>query len=319
MRAIGIEHFGDTPALKEAPVPEPGGGEVQVAVEAASTNPLDLAIASGALASLGEYRFPLTLGMDGAGTVTAIGDGVTEFGVGDRVFGQFWGRPLRSGTFAEVAVVQAVPAFGALARVPDGLPSGAAAALPTAGMTALGAIDAMRVPEGGTLAILGATGGVGTFAVQAAAARGVRVIATASAQVAEAVRDLGATEIVERGAEPLDRALRRLAPDGVDAILDTIGDRSLTSSVAGAVRDGGALLSIAFGVDEKLLADERIRAADYRLDRKPERLAELARLATAGTIRPVIGATLSLEEAPRALAGGIEFTGMRGKTVLRVR
>ncbi|GAA4484125.1 NADP-dependent oxidoreductase [Actinoallomurus oryzae] len=318
MRAIGIEHFGETPALKEVPVPEPGSGEVQIAIEAASTNPLDLAIASGVLAALGECRFPLTLGMDGAGTVTAVGDGVTEFRVGDRVFGQFWSRPLRSGSFAEVAVVQAVPAFGALARIPDELPSDVAAALPTAGMTALGAIDVMRVPEGGTLAILGATGGVGTFAVQAAAARGIRVIATASAQVAEEVRELGATAIVVRGAEPLDQALRRLAPEGVDAIFDTVGDRSLTSSVAGAVRDGGALLSIASGVDEKLLAEERIRVADYRLDRKPERLAELTKLVTAGTIRPVIGAVLSLEEAPRTLTGGVEPTGMRGKTVLRV-
>ncbi|GAA0346950.1 zinc-binding dehydrogenase [Actinoallomurus spadix] len=230
MRAIGIAHFGETPALREVPVPEPGGGEVRVAIEAASINPLDLAIASGALAALGGYRFPLTLGMDGA--------------------------------------------------------------LPTAGMTALGAIDVMGVPEGGTLVVLGATGGVGTFTIQAAAARGIRVIATASARLAEEVRRLGATEIVVRGAEPLDEALRRLAPEGVDAILDAVGDRSLTSSVAGAVRDGGALLSIGSGLEERLLADERIRAADYRLDRKPERLAELTALVTAGTIRPVIGARL---------------------------
>lgn len=319
MRAISIEHFGETPALRQVPVPEPGSGEVQVAIEAASTNPLDRAIASGALAEIGEYRFPLTLGMDGAGTVIATGDHVTEFRVGERVFGQFWSRPLRSGTFAGVAVVQAIPVFGALGRVPGGLPSEVAAALPTAGMTALGAIDAMRVPEGGTLVVLGATGGVGTFAVQAAAARGIRVIATASAQVAEEVRELGATEIVERGAEPLDRALRGLAPDGVDAVLDAVGDRSLTSGAAGALRGGGALLSIAFGVGEGLLADERIRASEYRLDRKPERLAELATLVAAGTIRPVIGAMLPLEEAPRALTSGIEPTGMRGKTVLRVR
>ncbi|MDW6065133.1 alcohol dehydrogenase catalytic domain-containing protein [Streptomyces sp. FXJ1.4098] len=120
MRAIGIERFGDTPELKKLPVPEPGSGQVQVAIEAAAISPLDMAIASGALAAIGEYRFPLTLGMDGAGTVIAIGDGdgVTEFRVGDRVFGQFWSRPLRCGTFAEVCVVQAAPAFGALTAVP---------------------------------------------------------------------------------------------------------------------------------------------------------------------------------------------------------
>ncbi|MFI1328832.1 NADP-dependent oxidoreductase [Streptomyces sp. NPDC020845] len=318
MRAIGIERFGDTPELKKLPVPEPGSGQVQVAIEAAAISPLDMAIASGALAAIGEYRFPLTLGMDGAGTVIAIGDGVTEFRVGDRVFGQFWSRPLRCGTFAEVCVVQAAPAFGALTAVPDELPSHVAAALPTSGMTALGAIDHARVPEHGTLLVIGATGGVGTFVVQAAAARGLRVIATASAQLAEQVRELGASDIVVRGAEPLPQALRGLEPEGFDAILDLVGDRSLTSGVAGAVRDGGALLSTAFGLDERLLADERIRTANYRLDRKPERLAELTRLVTAGAIRPVIGAELPLEEAPRALLDGVEVAGLRGKTVLRV-
>ncbi|WP_143539571.1 zinc-binding dehydrogenase [Saccharopolyspora spinosa] len=194
-----------------------------------------------------------------------------------------------------------------------------AAALPTSGMTALGAIDHMQVPEGGALLVIGATGGVGTFAVQVAAARGIRVIATASAQLAEQVRGLGAVEIVVRGAEPLDQALRSLTPEGVDAILDVVGDHSVTRSVASAVRYGGALFSTAFSLDEQLLADERIRTANYRLDRKPERLAELTRLVTAGTIRPVTGAKLPLEEAPRALAGGIEVTGLRGKTVLQVR
>lgn len=319
MRAISIQHFGDTPRLTEFPVPEPGNGQIQVAIEAAAINPLDMAIASGALATLGEYRFPLTLGMDGAGTVTAVGDGVTRFRLGDRVFGQFWSRPLRFGTFADVCVVQAEPALGALLAVPDTLPSHVAAALPTAGMTALGALDHLRVPEGGTLLVIGATGGVGTFAVQAAAARGIRVIATASAQLAEHVRALGAGEIVIRGRESLDDALRGLVPEGVDAILDAVGDHSLTSRVAGSVRDGGALLSTAFGLDEKLLADKRIRTENYQLDRKPERLAEIATLVAAGTIQPVIGAQVPLDQAPQALAGGVEIRGLRGKTVLQVR
>ncbi len=82
--------------------------------------------------------------------MTAIGEDVTRFRVGDRVVGQFWSRPLRCGTFAEVRVVQAVPALGALATIPTGMPSHVAAALPTAGMTALGAIEHTQAPEGGT-------------------------------------------------------------------------------------------------------------------------------------------------------------------------
>ncbi|MGW7349742.1 NADP-dependent oxidoreductase [Streptomyces sp. NPDC054784] len=320
MRAVTVDRFGAAPVLGERPVPLPGPGQVQVAVEAAALNPLDTAIASGALASLGEYAFPLTLGMDGAGTVTALGGGVTGFGVGERVFGQFWGSTLRHGTFAEVAVVEAVPTYGALAAVPHGLPARAAAALPTSGMTALGALDHAAVPEGGTLVVIGGGGGVGTFAVQAAAARGLRVVATASARAADGVRELGAAEVVVRGGEPLEGALRRLAPEGVDAVLDTVGGGAVTPGVAASVRDGGALLSTAFGLDGALLADGRVRSADYRLDRKPERLAALARLVTEGTLRPVIGAELPLDEAPRALGGDVRtVAGPRGKTVLRVR
>ncbi|BBB01648.1 putative alcohol dehydrogenase [Actinacidiphila reveromycinica] len=322
MRAVGIERFGDTPELREMPEPEPGGGQVRIAVEAAATNPLDLAVASGALAELGTYRFPLTLGMDGAGTVIAVGDGVTGFRVGERVFGQFWGSPYQFGTFADVCVVQAAPALGALAVVPDELPGRVAAALPTAGMTALGVLDHARVPAGGTLLVIGATGGVGTFAVQAAAARGIRVLATAtgrSGDTADRLRDLGADAVVTGGAQPLDQALRDLAPGGVDAVLDAVGDRALTGGVAASVREGGALLSTAFGLDDRLLADRRIRAAHYRLDRKPERLAELAELAASGALRPVIGAEVPLQDTPRALTGDVPIAGgLRGKTVIRV-
>jgi NADPH:quinone reductase-like Zn-dependent oxidoreductase len=322
MRAVGIERFGDTPQLREVPEPEPGPGQLRVAVEAAATNPLDLAIASGALAEAGAYRFPLTLGMDGAGTVTAVGAGVTGFRVGERVFGQFWSSPFQFGTFADVCVVQEAPALGALAAVPDELPSRPAAALPTAAMTALGVIEQAQLPAGGTLVVIGATGGVGTFAVQAAAARGLRVIATASTASggrADRLRELGADTVLADGEQPLDQALRDLAPGGVDAVLDAVGDRALAGSAAGAVRDGGALISIAFGLDERAQADQRIRAANYRLDRKPELLAQVAHLAAAGTLRPVIGAEVPLEDVPRALIGAVPSTGgLRGKVVVQM-
>ncbi len=318
MRAIAIEQFGETPRLRELPVPEPGRGEVQVTIEAAATNPLDSSIAAGHLATLGEYRFPLTLGMDGVGTVTAVGDEVDRFAVGDRVYGQFWSQPYRTGTFADVTVVQARPAFGALTTVPAGLSGQVAAAIPTSGMTALGAIDHARVPEGGTVLIIGATGGVGTYAVQIAAANGVRVIATSSSAVSEEVRKLGADEVVVRGAESLDSALRRHAPGGVDAIIDAVGDRTLVARLANEVRTGGVVISTAFGVGERLLADERIDSLNYRIDRKPDRLAAIGELVARGVVRPVIGAELPLEEAPRALAGDTGARGLRGKTVVRV-
>ncbi|MGI5499674.1 NADP-dependent oxidoreductase [Lentzea sp. CA-135723] len=296
MRAITINGFGDVPRLTDQPVPEPGAGVIQVAVEAAATNPLDLAIASGSLKAIGEYRFPLTLGMDGAGVVTAVGEGVTEFRVGQRVFGQFWGRPLRSGTFAEVAVVEATPAFGALTTIPDGVPSHVAAALPTSGMTALGALEHLRIPDGGTLLVIGGPGGVGSFALQLARAAGHEVVATASN--ADQLHDMD-VEVVLRGTEPLDDVVRRTSPD---AVLDTVGDREVMRRVKAALKDGATVLSTAFGLDDPAL--------DYRLDRKPERLEAVSGL------QPLVGLEVPLEDAPRVLTG--ELRSPRGKTVLRV-
>lgn len=214
-------------------MPEPGSGQVQIAIDAAAINPLDMVLASGHWRRSG---IPAHARHGRSWHRHGVGDGVTEFGVGDRVFGQFWSQPLQSGTFAEVSVVQAVPAFGALATIPDELPSHLATALPISGMTALGALDHTQISEGGTLLVIGATGGVGTFAVQAAAARGIRVIATAYVELIEQVRALGAAEIAVRDVEPLDQALLSLAPEGVER--SSMSSRRLHHEPSGTRRQG---------------------------------------------------------------------------------
>lgn len=317
MQAVTIERFGDTPTLTEQPEPQPGRDAVRVAMRAASTNPVDTAIAAGHLAGVGEFCFPLTLGMDGVGTVTAVGEEVTRFHVGDRVFGQFWSQPHQFGTLARTCVVAAEPTTGALAIAPDELTDEVAAALPTAGMTALALVEDADVPEGGTLFVLGATGGVGTLAVQAAARRGVRVIATASSGLDDDIRALGAAEVVHRD-DDLEQALRALAPDGIDAAVDLVGDRALNDVLATAVRDGGALLSAAYGLSADQLADRRIRTANVHLQRKPDRLGALVDMVTSGALHPVIGATVALDQAPLALTGAARAGGLRGKTVVRI-
>src|ERR1700733_13216075 len=147
----------------ELPEPEPEPGEILVAIDAASINPMDWRVAQGALRHRMRHQFPLVLGFDGAGRVEATGPGVTRFRVGDRVHGQFWGETIGRGTFAELVTIAAQPLRGALERIPEGLESGLAAALPTAGMTADGALAMTGCQSGQTLLIIGATGGVGVF------------------------------------------------------------------------------------------------------------------------------------------------------------
>lgn len=177
MRAVAVSEFGATPEIMELPVPEPGPGQVQVRMRAAGLNPFDWKVADGVLGGKVRHRFPLVLGGDGAGEVAALGGGVTGFAVGDLVFGLFMRLRDGGGSYGEYAVADAV----GLARIPDGVAVTDAAALPMAGTTALNLVAEAGVARGQTVLVVGATGGVGTFVVQLAAARGAHVIATAPA------------------------------------------------------------------------------------------------------------------------------------------
>ena len=121
--------------------PEPGSGEVLVAIDAAAINPMDWKAAQGAFREVMGNDFPLVLGFDGAGRVEALGPGTDRFAVGDLVHGQFWDDRLGRGTFAERVAIAERPSHGALQRVPEGLEPGLAAAVPTAGMTAAAAVE----------------------------------------------------------------------------------------------------------------------------------------------------------------------------------
>lgn len=316
VNGIGIENYGERPHLIDVPLPEPGAGEIEVELHAASLNPLDDAVAAGYLAGVGEFRLPLILGFDGAGIVRRLGSGVTGLDVGDRVFGQFWSAPMQFGAFAETALVQARPALGALRRIPDGVGFEHAAASPTAAMTAAGALDRSGATRGDAILILGATGGVGTFAVQEAKARGMRVVAVARSDAADALRDLGVDDVLDRDGG-VTNAIAELGPAAVAAVLDFAGVSVSVDIAAGAVRDGGAVVSTAYGVSDTLRSQGRIAAMDYVLDDKPARLDRLADALITGTVRPMITRVIGLEDAARGVA--TSDIGLRGKTVIRLQ
>jgi hypothetical protein len=177
MKAIALTAPDAPPALSELPEPTPGPNEVLVRVHASSINPADNGIASGMLKQMGiEYEYPVTLGRDYVGVVEQVGSQVTRYAVGDEVFGfLLHANPtVRDGSWAELI---AVPEDMFIGRAPQGLDLATAGAAPLAGIAAIMAIDALELSEGDTVLIVGATGGVGSLAVQLAARAGATVVA----------------------------------------------------------------------------------------------------------------------------------------------
>src|SRR3954453_16580086 len=196
MKAFAVASRNDSPVVHEFPRPQPGPDEVLIEVEAASVNGFDLSVAAGYVWDMLPHEIPVVLGRDFVGTVVAAGDNVDNVAVGDRVAGVIPGMDLgpRTGAFADPVAV----ASSAVTRVPDGLEAHEAAVIGLAGVAAHDAIDALDVQPGDTVLVSGATGGVGSIAVQLARTAGATVIATARpGQEDDYVRSLGATRSVD--------------------------------------------------------------------------------------------------------------------------
>jgi NADPH:quinone reductase-like Zn-dependent oxidoreductase len=234
MRAFIFPGFGEAPVLRDdVPEPAPGDTEVLVRVQASSINPVDNAIAAGMLDGMVEHEFPVTLGRDYAGVVEQAGSGVGGVAAGDAVFGflRHADPTVRDGSWAELITVAAT------ARVPDGVDIAAAGAAPLAGITALAAIDALELDGGDRVLIVGAAGGVGSFAVQLAAHAGATVIAPAMPEDEEYLRGLGVSELLGR-----DGDMSGL--DDVDALLDVVSySPDALGAYAAALKPGGRVAS----------------------------------------------------------------------------
>ena len=295
MRAIVINDFGATPAVTDLPQPKPEAGEVLVRVRASSLNGFDAATAAGMLEGMMEHRFPVVLGKDFAGTVEAVGDQVTSFAAGDQVFGVVMKPFLGDGGLGEYVTVS--EAYG-LAHIPADLSHADAGALGLAATAALNAVDAAAPAEGQTLLVGGASGGVGAYAVQLAAARGARVIATAKPGAEAAlVQQLGAAHVVDYTGD-LAGQVRAIAPAGVHAALHLAGDGA---QLADLLAPGGRLAStLGFGPEALSRADATAISVMANPDRST--LERLAADAAAGRLRIPVTRTYPLDDVPRALA-----------------
>ncbi|WP_405495055.1 NADP-dependent oxidoreductase [Nocardia sp. NBC_00511] len=287
-RAVQLDSFGGPEFLdvREVSTPQAGPGQVRVRVSAAGLNPMDWIMTADADTAA---RFGLTLpvgfGTDYAGVIDQVGDGVTGFALGDRVFGGALSRAVAEYVVVDPAGVAANEAH----HTPDGVDDRTASALTIAGRTASAALAVIDPGPGDTVLIGGAGGGVGVFAVQLARIAGARVIGTGSATSADYLRELGA-EPVAYGDGLADR-VRALAPDGITAAIDLHGTETVHTARELGVPDA-RICTIATAL-EGVPAANGANAA-------PGALEEIARLIAAGQLRVPIAASFPIEQIRRA-------------------
>jgi len=316
MRAAAIDRSGGPEVLTVhiLPVPQVGADEVLIAVRTAGVAVWDADIRQQ-LMHVSKPQFPLVMGSDGAGLVAAVGKAVTKFKVGDAVYAYCWDNP-KGGFYAEYAAVPAI----CVARLPKGVSPDSAGALGASGLTALQGIDgALRIQSGERLIIHGASGAVGTLAIQFAKLRGAKVLATASGEDGIAlVRRLGADAAVDGRRGDIVAAAHSFAPQGADAVLALAAGDGLQRCID-ALRAGGRV-AFPHGIASEPKPREGITIVPYDAIEEAEDVA-LARLNQAVEARKFeipIAAEYPLADAAKAherLAAG----RVLGKLLLRVR
>jgi len=314
MKAVRIHAYGGPEVLRyeDAPRPALQEGDVLVRVHAAGINPVDWKIRQGYMQSFLPLKLPLILGWDLSGVVEEVGPGVSNFSVGDAVYG----RPdiTRDGAYAEYIAVRARE----IAPKPASLDHIHAASVPLAALTAWQSLfeaiapsTAAGLSSGQTVLIHAAAGGVGTFAVQLAKWKGAHVIGTGSAGNAEFLRELGVDTFIDYNTTRFEDVVR-----DVDVVYDTVGGETQERSW-GVLRKGGMLVSITGQPSADRAKEHGVRASAIRLQPSAAHLMELSRLIDAGTLKPIIAKVFPLSATREAHE--LSQTGhVRGKIVLEV-
>ena len=306
MKAIVAHEYGGPDVLKyeDVPVPAPKEDEVLVRVIASGVNPADPLIVSGKYAKAFGMHVPLIPGYDIAGVVQKTGAKITKLKVGDPIYGYvLWG-----GGWSEYSVATE----GEAATKPASLTYIEAAAVPLAALTAWQAlVDTAQLSAGQTVLIHGGSGGVGSFAIQIAKARGAKVIATASTANQELLRDLGANVAIDYTKAKFEDVAK-----DVDVVLDTVGGDTLARSY-GVVKKGGIVTSLRGRPDQAELDKYGIRGAPIAVTPNAKELAEITKLIEEKKIKPIVSQVLPLSEARKADEQA-ETHHTRGKIVLRI-
>jgi NADPH:quinone reductase-like Zn-dependent oxidoreductase len=306
MKAVYIEQFGGPEVLKYGDLPDPiaGPGQIVVDTHAASVNGADWKVRAG---RYGRGTFPLILGRDFSGVVSAVGADVADLRVGDAVFGVL--EVGREGAFAEkIAVGAAI-----VAKKPGALSHVDAAALALTGLTAIRSIeDTLKLKVGETILIQGGAGGVASFAIQLAKHLGARVISTASAANLAYVRGLGADDVIDYNAEDFTKRV-----SGCDAVFETVGGDVATRSFA-VLKAGGRAAFIASGPQAPSPERGDVTALRPAVARARAPLERIVELVQAGAVRPPAVTVYRLSDAVEALRVS-EARHFKGKLVFKAR
>jgi len=314
MRAVLYERFGDESVLelREIPTPAPGPGEVQVRVAVASLNPVDFKLRAGLLRFIGKPSRPAITGKDFAGTVSALAVGVTGFRLGQRVFGSV--NPMGGrGSCAETLVI----GTDLVAPIPDAVSDEAAACLPVASGSAYQALVTLaRLRAGQSVLVTGASGGVGSGAVQIARSIGARVTGVCGTSNVEYVRSLGAHEVVD-----YRRADWRRAGAVYDVIFDAAGSSSFSAARPHLAPAGWYINTYPppslMAASAFVRVFSRQHAVPFMLKTTAAQLGELARLAEAKILQPRIARTVRLEDVAAAQRD-MQDGKVSGKVCVRV-
>lgn len=307
MKAVQIHHYGGPEALvyEDVPMPAINDDDVLIKVEAAGINPIDWKVRSG-LRKDPNRHLPLILGWDVSGVIERLGKNVVNFQPGDEVYS----RPdvTRNGAYAEYIAVRA----SEIALKPQSLGHKEAAAVPLAGITAWqGLFTHGKLQKGQKVLIQGASGGVGTLAVQLAKWSGAYVIGTASAKNVEFLRQLGADEVIDYEKEHFENKLHN-----IDLVFDTIGGDTQIKSL-NVLKPGGILVSTVGIKDEEMVKARGITGIAYMAQSSSEQLQQMAQLIDQGRLMPIISKTFPLPGAAEAQKES-EEGHTRGKIVLIV-
>ncbi len=308
MKAIRIHEFGGPDILKyeDAPQPIPAADEVLIKVYASGVNPVDTKIRAGQAQGKFPVDFPLIPGWDVSGEIEEVGSEILNFRIGDEVYS----RPdlTRNGTYAEYVVVKA----NQVNHKPRSIDHDKSAAIPLAGITAWqGLFTHGQLENGQRVLIHGASGGVGTFAVQFAKWKGAYVIGTGSENNIDFLYELGADEVIDYRNEKFDEEV-----SNIDLVFDLIGGDTQKRSLQ-VIKSGGRLVTTVKPENEQEAGSKNIHLEGFMALSLPGDLQQIADLVDSGKVKPVISEILPLEEAAEAHKK-IEKGHIRGKIVLRV-
>lgn len=313
MKAIILNEFGDTSKLKlvEAPKPSPQEGEVLVRIKAAGVNPSDCRIREGRMQTVLQHRFPIILGWDLAGVVEEVGYAVSRFQEGDEVYAYCRRPVIQYGAYAEyIALPECY-----LALKPKNIPFEEAASIPLVGVAAFSSLQG-KLRAGETALIMGAAGGVGSFAIQLAKLMGAKVIAMTGAENHEYVRGLGADETIDYWAGDFRAALRALAPDRVEVVFDCIGGETIFKALE-CLKPGGRFITLSGRYTAEHFEELNIDFYNTAALPNAKRLEEVAALFEADKLHTFVHSIIPLENAAVAHQL-IDSVHTRGKIVLSI-